>query len=88
MARADRGSDRACAAGLADKVDALAVRIGHSRGWVVKQALPPGWTRRKRNSGLYSKRTDVDAGQLIDHAAILAWADSLSSDDPLPPPQA
>ena len=27
---------------------------------------------------------DVDAGQVIDHQAVQAWADSLESDNPLP----
>ena len=30
---------------------------------------------------------DVDAGQVIDHQAVLAWADSLDSDQPLPVPR-
>jgi predicted transcriptional regulator len=30
---------------------------------------------------------DVDAGQVIDHQAVLAWADSLGSDQPLPVPR-
>ena len=30
---------------------------------------------------------DVDAGQVIDHQAVLAWADSLDSDQPLPAPR-
>ena len=29
---------------------------------------------------------DVDAGRVIDQQAILAWADSLTADAPLPPP--
>ena len=29
---------------------------------------------------------DVDAGRVIDHRAIQAWADSLGTDAPLPPP--
>ncbi|SEQ52350.1 hypothetical protein [Sphingobium sp. YR768] len=31
---------------------------------------------------------DVDADRVIDQAAIRAWADSLSTDSPLPPPEA
>ena len=31
---------------------------------------------------------DVDAGRVIDHQAIQAWADSLGTDTPLPPPSA
>tara|TARA_R110001583_G_scaffold180533_1_gene337625 strand:- start:1705 stop:1857 length:153 start_codon:yes stop_codon:yes gene_type:complete len=30
---------------------------------------------------------DVDAGQVINHQAVLAWADSLGSDQPLPAPR-
>jgi predicted transcriptional regulator len=30
---------------------------------------------------------DADAGQVIDHQAVLAWADSLNSDQPLPVPR-
>ncbi len=29
---------------------------------------------------------DVDAGRVIDHQAIQAWADSLGTDNPLPSP--
>ena len=29
---------------------------------------------------------DVDAGRLIDHECVLAWVDSLGTDNPLPPP--
>jgi predicted transcriptional regulator len=29
---------------------------------------------------------DVDAGQVIDHQSVQAWADSLESDKPLPVP--
>jgi predicted transcriptional regulator len=30
---------------------------------------------------------DVDSGQVIDHQAVLAWADNLDSDQPLPFPR-
>ena len=30
---------------------------------------------------------DVDAGHTIDHQAVQAWADSLSTDQPLPVPR-
>jgi predicted transcriptional regulator len=30
---------------------------------------------------------DVDAGRVIDHQAVQAWADSLSTDTPLPVPR-
>jgi predicted transcriptional regulator len=30
---------------------------------------------------------DVDAGRVIDHQSVQAWADSLDSDNPLPVPE-
>ncbi|WP_395682057.1 CopG family ribbon-helix-helix protein [Inquilinus sp.] len=73
---------------LADKVDELAARLERSRGWVVKQALA-AWVEQEeeRRRLTLEGLADVDAGHLIDHQAIQAWADSLETDTPLPPPQ-
>jgi predicted transcriptional regulator len=73
---------------LADKVDELAARLERSRGWVVKQALT-AWVEQEeeRRRLTLEALADVDAGHLIDHQAIQAWADSLETDTPLPPPQ-
>lgn len=30
---------------------------------------------------------DVDAGRVVDHRAVLAWAESLGTGFPLPPPR-
>lgn len=72
---------------LADKVDELATRLERSRGWVVKQALT-AWVEQEeeRRRLTLEALADVDAGHLIDHQAIQAWADSLETDTPLPPP--
>lgn len=72
---------------LADKVDELAARLERSRGWVVKQALA-AWVEQEeeRRRLTLEALADVDAGHLIDHQAIQAWADSLETDTPLPPP--
>jgi predicted transcriptional regulator len=72
---------------LAEKVDALAVRIERSRGWIMKQALA-AWIdqEEERHQMTLEALADVDAGRLIDHRHIQAWADSLSTDNPLPPP--
>jgi predicted transcriptional regulator len=73
---------------LAEKVDELASRLERSRGWIVKQALT-AWVdqeeerRRLTLEGL----ADVDAGRLIDHEAVKAWAASLSTDNPRQPPR-
>ena len=75
--------------GLADKVDALAARIERSRGWIMKQALA-AWIdqEEERHKMTLEALADVDAGRVIDHQSIQAWADSLSTDSPLPSPSA
>ena len=72
---------------LADKVDQLANRLERSRGWVIKQALS-AWIEQeeKRRQLTLEALADVDAGNVIDHQAVQAWADSLDTDGPLPIP--
>ena len=41
---------------------------------------------RKKLGVTLEALADVDAGRLIEHRAIVAWADSLGSDEPLQPP--
>jgi len=74
---------------LAQKVDAMAARIERSRGWVMKQALA-AWVdqEEERHRLTLEALHDVDAGREIDHEAVKAWADSLRTDKPLPPPSA
>ena len=73
---------------LAEKVDELAARLERSRGWIVKQALT-SWIEdeEERYRLTLEGLADVDAGRLIDHEAVLAWAESLGTDDPLPAPR-
>ncbi|WBX82943.1 CopG family ribbon-helix-helix protein [Sphingosinicella microcystinivorans] len=73
--------------GLAEKVDSMAARLERSRGWVMKQALA-AWVdlEEERHRMTLEALADVDAGRVIDHQAIQAWADSLGTDKPLPPP--
>ena len=73
---------------LAEKVDQLATRLERSRGWIVKQALT-AWIdqEEERNRLTREALADVDAGQVIDHQAVQAWADSLSTARPLPIPR-
>jgi predicted transcriptional regulator len=73
---------------LADKVDELALRLERSRGWIMKQALT-AWVEQEdeRRRLTVEALADVDAGRLIDHQAIQAWADSLDTDEPLPAPR-
>lgn len=56
---------------LADKVDALAA-------WVNQEEVRSRLTREAL--------ADVDAGRVIDHQAVQAWADSLDTEHPLAEP--
>jgi predicted transcriptional regulator len=72
---------------LAKKVDAISRRLDRSKGWILQQALLDWIDREEERTRLTLEGlADVDAGRVIDHAAVQAWADSLNSDDPLPPP--
>ncbi len=73
---------------MADKIEQLAQRLERSKGWIVKQALAD-WIAREEERDRLTREAlmDVDAGQVIDHQAVQAWADSLDSDQPLPVPR-
>lgn len=75
--------------GLAEKVEAMASRLERSRGWVVKQALI-AWVdqEEERHRMTLAALEDVDAGRVIDHQVLQAWADGLSTDKPQPTPLA
>jgi predicted transcriptional regulator len=73
---------------LAEKVDQMAARLERSRGWIVKQALTAWIDQEEERSRLTQEAlADVDAGHVIDHQAVQAWADSLGTDRPLPVPR-
>jgi predicted transcriptional regulator len=73
---------------LAEKVDQLAARLERSRGWVMKQALSAWVDQEEERSRLTREAMDdVDAGRVIDHQAVQAWAESLSTDNLLPVPR-
>lgn len=72
---------------MAEKIDELAARLERSRGWVIKQALAAWIDQEEERSRLTREALeDVDQGRVIDHQSVLAWADSLSSEQPLPVP--
>lgn len=73
---------------LAERVDQLAARLERSRGWVVKQALS-AWVEQEDERSRLTREAlaDVDAGRVIDHQAVQAWADSLDTEKPLKPPR-
>ncbi|WP_426112982.1 CopG family ribbon-helix-helix protein [Pseudomonas sp. DSP3-2-2] len=73
---------------LAEKVDELALRLDRSKGWIVKQALSAWVDQEEERSRLTLEAlADVDAGRVIDHQSVQAWADSLETDKPLPVPK-
>ena len=73
---------------LAEKVDQMAARLERSRGWIMKQALS-AWIEQEEERSRLTREAlaDVDAGRVIDHQAVQAWADSLGSGEPLPVPR-
>ncbi|MEN3813571.1 ribbon-helix-helix domain-containing protein [Chromobacterium piscinae] len=73
---------------LADKIDQMAGRLERSRGWIVKQALSAWIAQEEERDRLTREaQADVDAGHVISHQAVQAWADSLGTDNPLPVPR-
>ncbi|KOF17300.1 CopG family transcriptional regulator [Ensifer adhaerens] len=68
---------------LAERVDQLASRLERSRGWIINQALTV-WVDQEDERRLLTLEAlaDVDAGQVIDHQAVQAWADSLDNATP------
>ncbi len=73
---------------LAEKVDEVANRLERSRGWIMKQALSSWIAQEEERDRLtYEALADVDADRVIDHQAVQAWADSLSTDEPLSVPR-
>jgi len=73
---------------MAEKVDRLAAQRDRSRGWIVKQALSAWIDQEEERSRLTREAlADVEAGRVVDHQAVQAWADSLGTDKPLPLPR-
>lgn len=73
---------------LTGKVDEMAARLKNPRGCIVKKGRDPWIVQTKNRPQLTLEAlADVDAGNLIDHAAVQAWADSLGSASPLPTPR-
>jgi predicted transcriptional regulator len=70
---------------LAEKVDQLADRLERSRGWIMKQALS-AWIAQDEERDRLTREAlaDVDAGRVIGHQAVQAWADSLGAGEPVP----
>ena len=72
---------------LAEKVDVYAATMERPRAWIVKQALADwvAWEEEKHRRTL-AGLADIEAGRTISHEKMVAWANSLDTDNPLPPP--
>ena len=73
---------------LAAKLDLLADRLDRSRGWIVKQALS-AWVEQEeeRHRHTLDALADIRSGQVLAHADVKAWAESLVTSNPLPLPR-
>ena len=73
---------------LAERVDLMASRLERSRGWMIKQALS-AWIEREeeRNRLTLEALADVDAGSVMGHQTVQAWADSLGTNTPMAVPR-
>lgn len=73
---------------LAEKVDQMATWRDRSRGWPLKQALSAWLSLEEERERLTREAlAEVEAADVIDHAAVQAWADSLGTDAPLSAPR-
>jgi Predicted transcriptional regulator len=73
---------------LAEKIDQLADRLERSRAWIMKQVLSAWIAQEEERDRLtHEALADVDAGRVSNHDSVQAWADSLSTDEPLPLPR-
>jgi predicted transcriptional regulator len=72
---------------LLDRVDELAARLELPRESVLEQALSDwaDWEEERHRMTLEGL-ADVEAGRVVDHESVMAWADSLGTDNPLPIP--
>ncbi len=73
---------------MIDDAGKMAARLERSRGWIMKQALSAWIAQEEERDRLTQEAlADVDAGRVIDHQAVQAWAESLGTDQPLPVPR-
>jgi predicted transcriptional regulator len=63
---------------LAREVDRLAGRLDRPRGWIVKEAIARYVElEAKRHALTQEALAEVDAGDVVEHAAVEAWAATL-----------
>jgi predicted transcriptional regulator len=67
-------------AALAEQLDGLADRLDRPRGWLVKEAIEAyvGLAEERRRETLAALE-DADAGRVVEHGKVEAWAASLTT---------
>jgi predicted transcriptional regulator len=67
-------------AALAEQLDGLADRLDRPRGWLVKEAIEAyvGLAEERQRETLAALK-DVDAGRVLEHHEVEAWATSLTT---------
>jgi predicted transcriptional regulator len=64
---------------LAKKLDGLAERLDRPKGWIVKEAIASFISLEEQRHRLTIEAlADVDAGRMLDHVEVEAWAESLA----------
>lgn len=73
---------------LAEKVIELAERMHLSTDSIVREALTD-WIEREDHERrlIEAGQADIDARLVVDHEDVVAWAESLSTTEPLPIPR-
>jgi predicted transcriptional regulator len=63
---------------LAKRLDGLAERLDRPKGWIVKEAIASFINLEEQRHRLTIEAlADVDAGRMLDHMELEAWADNL-----------
>lgn len=64
--------------GLAKEIDRAAERLERSRGWIVQKALVDWLAQEELRRRMTEEAlADVDAGRVVDHETVRAWAEGL-----------
>ncbi len=67
-------------ADLARKLDGLAGRLDRPRGWLVKEAVEAYvGLAEDRDRETRAALDEVEAGQVVEHSEVEAWADGLAT---------
>lgn len=73
---------------LAERLDRVSARTGHSQDWIIRQALAAWMAQEDERSHMtHAALVDVESGRVIGQQTVQAWADSLSTATPLPVPR-